>query len=234
MRLDIIAFGPHPDDTELFCGGTLCLLAENGLKTGVVDLTRGELSTRGNPRQRAEEARAAAHILRLALRENLAIPDGNIANTEANRRKVIEVLRKYRPAGVLIPYWKDRHPDHVNAARLLEEAVFLAGLKKIETGLPAYRPKKTVYYFHHQVATPTFIVDISDTFAQKIEAIKAYKSQFYNPDCGEPETYISSKSFGESIEARAKYFGFQIGAAFGEPFLIKGPLPIKNLSDVFA
>jgi bacillithiol biosynthesis deacetylase BshB1 len=234
MQLDLIAFGAHPDDVELFCGGTLLKLTKNGLKTGVVDLTLGELSTRGNPELRNTEAEHARSILNVTVRENLAIPDGNIENSAEHRLRIIKTLRTYRPPAVLIPYWKDRHPDHVNAARLLQEAVFFAGLKQIDTGTPAFRPTHMIYYFHHEVATPSFVVDISEEFETKMKAIKSYKSQFYNPDSSEPETYISSQAFEKSIAVRAQYFGFQIGVRYGEPFLVKEPLKINNLSDIFA
>jgi bacillithiol biosynthesis deacetylase BshB1 len=234
MHVDLIAFGAHPDDVELFCGGTLIKYANSGNKTGVVDLTRGELSTRGNAQIRAEEAQKAAQLLKLSFRENVNIPDGKIENSENNRHKIIKILRLRRPKIVLIPFWNDRHPDHRNASQLLSDAIFYSGLAKIDTGHEAYRPDRIVFYFHHEISDPSFVVDISAEFDQKIEAIECYRSQFYQPGSKEPETYISSKAFRDSIEVRAKYFGFQAGVAYAEPFRIKGPLKINNLSDIFA
>jgi bacillithiol biosynthesis deacetylase BshB1 len=234
MHVDLIAFGAHPDDVELFCGGTLLKCAKSGKKTGVVDLTQGELSTRGNVEIRAKEAQEAAKILKLSFRENTNIPDGKIENSEENQQKIINILRLRRPKLVLIPFWDDRHPDHKNASQLLSDALFYSGLVKIETDHAAYRPDRIVFYFHHEISDPSFVVDISGEFDQKIEAIESYRSQFYQPDSKEPETYISSKAFRDLIEVRAKYFGFQVGVAYGEPFRIKDPLKINNLSDIFA
>jgi len=234
MCVDLIAFGTHPDDVELFCGGTLVKQAKLGRKTAVVDLTRGELSTRGTVELREAESGKAAQILNLAFRLNVAIPDGGIENSPENRLSLIKILRSHRPGIVFIPYWSDRHPDHVHASELLRDAVFYSGLAKIETGQEAFRPEYVLYYFHHEVSDPSFVVDISDEFEQKVQAIRAYDSQFYQSESNEPDTYISSKAFMDSIEVRAKYFGFKIGVGYGEPFLVKGPLKINNLSDIFA
>lgn len=233
MQLDIIAFGTHPDDIELFCGGTLIKLTRKGMRTGVIDLTRGELGTRGDVETRSREAEKAAGIMGLQHRENLGLPDGSIRNTTENRQPVIRVLRRYRPAAVLIPFPSDRHPDHVAASALLEDAVFYSGLKRIESGAEPFRPSLVVYYYHHEISGPTLVVDISAEFPGKMDAVRAYGSQFYNPDSQEPETYISSRAFLESIEIRARYFGFQVGVSHGEPFYCKQPFNPDNLLGLF-
>lgn len=234
MELDILALGTHPDDVELFCGGTIIKMVRQGHKLGIIDLTEGELSTRGNVETRKKELQQAAKILKIKIRENLKLTDGNLVNSADHRLQIIERIRKFRPRIVLIPYWADRHPDHENASKLLSESCFYSGLSKIKSTFPEFRPQYIIYYFHHWVEKPTFIVDISEEFAKKMEAIKAYKSQFYDPGSKEPQTYISDKSFLKSIETRARYFGYQIGVDFGEPFLVKSVLKIDNLLNIFA
>jgi len=230
----MIAFGTHPDDVELFCGGTIIKMVKQGYKLAIVDLTSGELSTRGNVGKRKKEAEQASKILKIDIRENIGLPDGNLINSFKHRLKIIDILRKLKPRIVFIPYWADRHPDHENASKLLSDSCFYSGLSMIESKYSPYRPRHIIYYFHHQVEKPTFVVDISKEFEIKMEAIKAYKSQFYNPDSREPKTYISDKSFMESIETRARYFGYQIGVDYGEPFFVKSVLKIDNLLNVFA
>ncbi len=233
-EMDVLVFAPHPDDAELFCGGAILKLKKQGARVGLIDLTRGELGTRGSAEKRREEAAEAARILGVDLRENAGLPDGNIAVDTASKRTVIEFIRTYRPKIVLAPYWEDRHPDHVNASHLLSAAFFYSGLEKVKTEREAYRPKSLIYYFQHKVERPSFVVDISDEFKTKLEAIKAYTSQFHDPGSKEPETYISSPEFMKSVETRARYFGFQIGAAHGEPFYVKSAIKIDNLQQIFA
>ncbi len=223
-KLDILAFAPHPDDVELFCSGTLIKMKKKGYEIGVCDLTRGEMSTRGTPEIRAKEVQNSSKIMDVAMRINLEIPDCLIENNRENRFKVIEVIREYLPKVIFIPYWEDRHPDHIQASKLITEASFYAGLKAIETNFSAYRPQKNVYYFQHSIpVTPSFVVDISDVFDQKIQAIQAYETQFYNPDHkpNEAEIYISNKTFFDGIRGRASYFGSKIGCHYGEPFFVK-------------
>ncbi|MGD9900200.1 MAG: bacillithiol biosynthesis deacetylase BshB1 [Calditrichaceae bacterium] len=234
MNLNILAFGAHPDDVELFCSGTLIKMADLGYSVGIVDLTRGELSTRGNPETRLEEAKKAADIIKAKIRVNVGLPDGNIINNQSNRMKIIELLRFYKPEIVMIPYREDRHPDHVNASGLLKEACFQSGLAKIDSSTDPHRPENVIYYFNHALAEPSFVVDISNEFDRKMKAIKSYESQFHNPESNEPETYISSRIFMESVETRAKFFGFQIGAAYGEPFVTDTVLKVNNLFEIFS
>jgi len=234
MHLDVLAFGAHPDDVELFCGGSLIKMAGLGLRTGVVDLTAGELGSRGNAINRLEEARQAGIELGLSVRENAGMQDGNIILSSGNRLKIIEYIRKYTPDLILAPYHEDRHPDHEHASQLIRESYFYAGLHKINTENPAFRPKAIVYYFQHTVNTPTFITDISDTFDLKIKALKSYQSQFLDNDTNDPATYISSSAFWDFIEIRARYFGHQIGVKYGEPFFSKSVLKIDNIFSIFA
>lgn len=219
--LDIIAFGAHPDDVELSMGGTIISFVEKGYKVGIVDLTQGELSSRGTLEIRKKETEKASKILGIHYRENLKIKDGNIVINLDSIRKVVEIIRKFRPQIVFAPYFIDRHPDHENAAQLIKEAVFYSGLKNFSTkskSLKPYRPKKIFYFMQTYPFEPTFIYDISDYFDLKMEAILAFSSQFYNPNSKEPETFISRPEFLNYLKARAEFYGFQIGKQYGEPF----------------
>lgn len=231
MKLDALFIGSHPDDIELICGGTVCKLADSGKKTGIIDLTKGELSTRGNLVQRKRETEKASKVLGIKVRKNLGLKDGNIINNSENRKKLIKLIREFQPEIVFAPYPSDRHPDHINASNFIREAVFYSGLRKILTGkLKAYRPKRVFYYRHAYDIPISFIMDVSDSFGKKLEAIKCYGSQFYNPKYQkkEPETYISSKRFLDDIITRAKFFGFKIGAEYGEPFFCFENLKVNS------
>jgi bacillithiol biosynthesis deacetylase BshB1 len=238
--LDLLAFAAHPDDVELCAGGTMCLLARKGYRTGVVDLTRGELSTRGTPETRAEEAAEAGRIMGLAVRENLGIPDGGIDNTPAHRESVIRSLRRHRPSIVLLNAPEDRHPDHPAASRLVADACFYAGLARIETrdddGTPQepWRPQHALYYIQTLDLEPTFVVDVTAAWDDRMAAIQAYRSQVhspnYSPADGEAQTFISNPEFLLWMEARARAWGYRVGAAFGEPFVYRhGPIGITDL-----
>lgn len=220
MKLDALFIGSHPDDIELTCGGTVCKFVKSGKKVGIIDLTKGELSTRGNLAQRKKETEKATKVLGVEFRKNLGLKDGNIKNNYTDRLKLIKIIREYKPEIVFAPYPSDRHPDHINASNLIRESVFYSGLRKIVTGkLVAFRPKKIFYYRHAFEIPISFIMDVSDVFENKLEAIKCYETQFYNPKYKtEPETYISSKRFLDDIITRAKFFGFKIGVEYGEPF----------------
>lgn len=223
MILDILVFAAHPDDAELSMGGTIAKLIKEGIKVGVIDLTKGELGTRGSADIRLKEAEEASSILKLTHRENLSFKDGSIKVRDDYLNKVISRIRKFQPKIIFAPYFNDRHPDHIGSGLLIKEAVFFSGLPKIITEendkiqMP-HRPRKLFYYLLTYEVKPSFIVDISDTFEIKMQAIKAYKSQFYNPNSSEPETFISQPNFLKYIEARAKVFGFKIGRDYGEPF----------------
>ena len=235
MKIDVLAFGVHPDDVELGCAGVLIAEKKNGKKIAIVDLTQGELGTRGNAKIRKEEATAAAEILNADARENLMMEDGFFENNEINKRKIITVLRKYKPEIIFCNAPEDRHPDHGRSAELVEEAAFLSGLSKIETFLDdelqtAWRPKFVFNFIQDRYLKPDFLIDVSAEMEQKIEAVKAYKTQFFNVENpGGPQTYISSPEFLESVYARAAMFGKMIGVKYAEGFLSKKTIGFKNL-----
>jgi len=232
MTLDILAFGAHPDDVELHIGGTLAKMAARGYAVGVVDLTRGELGTRGTPAIRAREAKKAAQILKLKVRENLGLPDGGVMVTPESRLKVIQALRKHRPMLVLAPHWDEAHPDHANAGRLVAEAAHHAGLAKIRTGRERFRPKAILYYMLPPYVRPTFIVDVSSHIEQREAAIRAHQSQLFDPT-REPDTYLSQPDFLYRVNAVVSYYGTIIGRAKGEAFFMKVPPEIPDLVDFF-
>ena len=204
-------------------GGTIANLTSKGLKVGIIDFTEGEMSTRGTPANRQAEAFKAAIILNVTLRENLHIPDGNIQRTKENVDKVISKIRKHKPKIIFAPYFNDRHPDHIDTGKIVKIAMFKSGLTKAVTKYrgreqKAYRPQKIFYYMQTYTFQPTFIVDVSNHFDAKMKSVKTYKSQFYDAKNKEPETFISSTKFMDYITSRAKFYGFQIGKEFGEPF----------------
>lgn len=233
MKLDILAFGVHPDDVELSCAGVLLKEKKNGKKTGIIDLTQGELGTRGTAATRKTEADAAAKILGVDVRENLLMADGFFQNDEAHQRKIITAIRRYQPEIVLCNAVADRHPDHGRSARLVADASFLSGLPKVETtdnGLsqPAWRPKYVLHYIQDRMLTPNFVVDITAEFEQKMESVKAYGTQFHNPGSAEPQTYISTPGFLESVIYRHKFFGKMIGVEYAEGFISEKMIGISN------
>jgi bacillithiol biosynthesis deacetylase BshB1 len=229
MKLDFLAFGVHPDDVELSCAGVLLVEKLNGKKTGIIDLTEGELGTRGTATTRKAEAAAAAKILGVDIRENLGMADGFFQNDEAHQRKIISVLRTYRPEIIFCNAPSDRHPDHGRSAKLVSDAAFLSGLKKIETGEPEqWRPKYVFHYVQDRFLQPDLVVDISAVFEQKIEAIRAYATQFHNSETNEPQTYISTPDFLDSVVYRHKWFGKMIGVKYAEGFITEKMIGFKN------
>ncbi|MFZ9045757.1 MAG: bacillithiol biosynthesis deacetylase BshB1 [Cyclobacteriaceae bacterium] len=237
MKLDILAFGAHPDDVELSCGGTIISHVEKGYKVGIVDLTKGEMATRGTEETRKHEAAAAAKLLGLSIRENLGLRDGWFEVTEANQLEVIKVLRKYQPEIVFANATYDRHPDHGRAARLVTEAIFKSGLRMIRTiengdDQDPWRPKKLLHYIQSVSLTPDLYVDISDAIDQKMEAVKAYKTQFYSEDADGPQTYISSKNFMEMLTARSREYGQRINVSHAEGFCLPQPAGVKDLFEL--
>lgn len=239
--LDVLAIAAHPDDTELCCGGTLAKLVQQGKKVGVLDLTRGEMGSRGTPEQRLKEAQNAARIIGLEVRKNLGLPDTQLENTVQNRQKIISVIRTYQPHICLLGAPADRHPDHGNATKIALDALFYSGLVKIESQdedgnrQEPWRPSHILHYMQDRPFEPDIVFDISDTFEAKKEAIKAFSTQFDVENPGdEPETYISGKRFFKGIEARARHYGHLIGASFGEPFkYYNGPLPMRSFDGLF-
>jgi N-acetylglucosamine malate deacetylase 1 len=223
MTLDVIVFASHPDDAELTMGGTIAKFADNNLKVGIIDLTRGELSSRGTVETRQKEAERAAAILKVAVRENLQLPDGAISRNKENLMKIIMILRQYKPKIVFAPYINDRHPDHIDTSILIKEAVFASGLEKIKTyhyDIPqeTFRPQKLFYYMQTFTFDPSFIFDITGYHNVKMEAVRAYSTQFYDAKSTEPQTFISRPEFINYIESRSLFYGFQIGKQYGEPF----------------
>ncbi|PKL82363.1 MAG: bacillithiol biosynthesis deacetylase BshB1 [Ignavibacteriae bacterium HGW-Ignavibacteriae-3] len=223
MNLDVLIFAAHPDDAELSMGGTIALMTLAGLKTGVVDLSRGELGTRGSSETRKQEAAKAGEILKLSHRENLGLKDGSLKFNEEYLKKIVSKIRKHQPKIIFAPYFNDRHPDHIGTSQLVKEAMFFSGLAKITTEendriQAPFRPQKLYYYMQTYEFKPSFIVDITKTFDIKMNAIEAFDTQFHNPESKEPETFISQPAFLKFIEARARYFGFKIGREYGEAF----------------
>jgi len=232
MKLDVLAIGAHPDDIELACGGTVARLVQKGHHVGIVDLTRGELGTRGSKEIREQEAADAAKVLGIDVRINLDIPDGNVQITNENTVKLIEVIRTYKPDILFIPHWLERHPDHEHAHTLGKEAWYYAGLEKIQTFADGvtqepHRPKK---YYHFRQRYDSFIIDITDQIEIRMNAVRCFRSQFFDPTSKERETLLSRPDFLEVVESRLRYFGSMIGTKFGEPFFSVEPI---GLSDLF-
>ncbi|NQX78620.1 bacillithiol biosynthesis deacetylase BshB1 [Gilvibacter sp.] len=237
MKLDILAIGAHPDDVELGCGATLAKEIAAGKKVGILDLTRGELGTRGTPEIRDQEAKAAAEILGAVVRENIAIPDGFFTNSKENQLKIIEVLRKYQPDIVLCNAVDDRHIDHGKGSKLASDACFLSGLRRIETthngeAQEAWRPKLVYHYIQWKNLEPDFVVDVSDFIKKKEEAVFAYTSQFFDPNSDDPATPISSSNFKESISYRARDLGRLIGVEYAEGFTVERYVAVDSLYDL--
>jgi bacillithiol biosynthesis deacetylase BshB1 len=234
ISIDCLAFGPHPDDVELFCGGVLIKLKKQGYSTAIVDLSRGELSTNGDVETRLIEAGNAKDILNLDIRLNLGMKDGALEISRENRQEVIKTVRSLRPKICLVPYWVDRHPDHEFASELIKRAIFDSGLKKIDTGQEAYRPKTTIYYLLHNFIIPTFAVDISNEMDQKLEAIKAYVSQFSSIAKDGITTHINKPEFLSSIITRSEFLGQQIGVKYAEGFYYPGLMKVDNILKFFS
>lgn len=238
LKLDVLAFGVHPDDVELSCTGTLLVEKANGKKTGIIDLTQGELGSRGTAAIRLEEAQRAAAILGVDVRENLGMRDGFFKNDEAHQLQIIKVLRKYQPEIILCNAPEDRHPDHGRSAKLVSDAAFLSGLLKIETldddGKPQqhWRPKYVFHFIQDRMLQPNFVIDITTVFDKKLAAIKAYTSQFYAPGDTGPQTYISTPAFLDSVIYRHKWFGKMIGVEYAEGFITEKMIGLGSLDPI--
>lgn len=227
MSVDVLAIGAHPDDADLGVGGLLIKLAAQGQRTAILDLTQGELGSRGTVEERQQEAAHAATLLGLACRENAGLPDGGLADIPEQRTVVAHWIRKLKPRLLLLPMVPDRHPDHEAAHHLCKSANFFAGVASIDTGDAHYRAPEVFYYHPYFVGqdTPAFIADISEQFEKKHEALRAFKSQFHNPDYDGPETLVASEQFWGDITTRAAYWGGRIGVAYGEPLFSPDPQP---------
>jgi N-acetylglucosamine malate deacetylase 1 len=235
--LDVLAIAAHRDDVEQTCGGTLLKMAQHGQRTGILDLTQGEMGTRGTAEERAQEAAEAAKILRVTWRQALDIPDGRVENTWENRLKVARVIREQRPRVLILPYWKGRHPDHYTASVLGYEACFLAGLTKIglsgpeltDDPLPPHRPFKIVYAALYYDVRPTFVVDITELFEARFQALMAYKSQFSDQEAGK-DLFPAQAEIRARIEAMARFYGLMGGVTYAEPFLQKEVGLVEDLT----
>jgi len=237
MKLDILAIGAHPDDVELSCSGTLAKEIDRGKKIGILDLTRGELGTRGTPEIRDQEAKDAASILGVSVRENLGFRDGFFINDEAHQLAIIKILRKYQPDIVLCNAITDRHIDHGKGSKLVSDACFLSGLSKIETSLNkdiqnAWRPKSVYHYIQWQIIEPDFVVDISGYMDKKMKSVMAYQSQFYDTNSKAPSTPISSKNFKDSIRYRAADLGRVIGVEYAEGYTVERYAAVNSIFDL--
>ncbi len=237
MKVDFLAIGAHPDDIELGCGGTIAKLVSEGKSFAIVDLTQGELGTRGNAELRHLEAQKAADILGVSARENLKLKDGFLHNSEEYQMAIVEMVRKYQPDVVLANAIDDRHPDHAKASKLASDACFLAGLRRIETTLDGqqqepWRPKHIFHYIQWKEIKPDFVIDISDFLAKKIDSCMAYSSQFYDPNSDEPETPISNRDFFESLTYRAQNLGRLSGVTYAEGFTYERLIALKNFEGI--
>ena len=235
MKLDLLAISAHPDDVELGCAGTILASLASGKSVGILDLTRGDLGTRGTPQIRQQEAEAAAKVLGVSVRDNVGIADGFFQNSREDQMAIVPYIRRYRPEIVLANAIDDRHPDHGRGAKIIYDACFLSGLRQISTldenGAPqsAWRPKYIYHFIQDRYIKPDFVVDITPYWPKKEEAIRAFRSQFFDPNSTEPTSYISSPEFLEFVEARAKEYGHAIGAKYGEGFTSQRFLGIKDL-----
>lgn len=237
MKLDILAFAAHPDDIELACSGTLMKHIQQGKKVGIIDLTQGELGSRGSAELRHQEAQDASKIMGVTFRNNLKMEDGFFQHSKENLVKIIEQIRRFQPEIVLANAIEDRHPDHGRASKLVSEACFLAGLRKVETEFDGekqaiYRPKIVYHYIQDRYIKPDFVIDMTEFYERKMEAIMAYKSQFYNPKSTEPQTPISGKDFLDSLNGRMAEFGRSIGVFYAEGFTVERTIGVDSLFDL--
>jgi N-acetylglucosamine malate deacetylase 1 len=222
--IDLLAFGPHADDIEIGLGGTVARHAAEGHAVGLCDLTEAQLSSNGTPDQRREEASAAARVLGALWRENLGWPDGGIATTPHMIRSAVDIIRRHRPRSVAIPYWDDRHPDHVAASQVLQRAAFTSGLRRYVTDADPWQPDWVVYYFINDGAAPSFVVDVSNHYQRKRDALACYASQFAPTGDGSISTRLTASTFGQLIESRDAQFGALAGVAFAEGLVVREPL----------
>lgn len=238
MKLDILAIGSHPDDVELGCSGTLISEIKRGKKVGIIDLTEGELGTRGTVETRYQEAAEAARVMGIEIRENMKMRDGFFKNDEQHQLQLVTILRKYKPDIVIGNILEDRHPDHGRAGWLIYDSCFLSGLAQVKTfdenneEQQKWRPKMLLHYIQDRFYEPDFIIDVTNVWEQRVEAIKAYKTQFFSRDNDGPQTYISSPDFFDALTARARLIGKRIGVKYGEGFISKKNIGIHNLDSL--
>jgi N-acetylglucosamine malate deacetylase 1 len=230
MKLDLLAIAAHPDDVELTCGGTLLKMAQKGYRTGILDLTRGEMGTRGSPETRQREAAAAARILKVRLRDNLGLPDARLEVSEDNKLAVAAKIRAWQPHTVILPYWEGRHPDHYNASRLGYEGCFLAGLRRLPLPGEPFRPFKILYATTYYDVRPTFAVDITAQFDRRRRAILAYASQFNPPRrAGRSKVHLPLDELQDEVNLISSHYGRMIGVQYAEPFLVREILQVDDV-----
>ncbi len=227
-HVDVLAIGAHPDDVEMGCGGTMIKFIKLGYTTGIIDLTAGELGTRGTPEIRAQEAERGAEILSTSFRTILDNGDSRLSNDDVTRKIIVKAIRESKPRLVVTLHWFDDHPDHVACAHLVKDAVFLSGVRNYEVETKSHRVRGLIYAMGRGEFDPTFIVDISNEFKQKMDSITAFASQFYKADSKEPETALSDPEFLNLFEARGRFYGKMIGCRYGEPFYSKYPPQILD------
>ncbi|MCR9016628.1 bacillithiol biosynthesis deacetylase BshB1 [Aquiflexum gelatinilyticum] len=237
MKLDILVIAAHPDDAELACSGTIAAQVAKGYKVGILDLTKGEMGTRGTPEIRMQESEEASKILGVSIRENLGFKDIFFRDDDSHRLEIVKIIRKYKPEIVLANAVTDRHPDHGKGGAVASNACFMSGLRKIETHFDGidqapWRPKYVYHYIQNNYIKPDFVVDITDFWGIKIESIKAFRSQFYDPNNKEPQSFISSAEFLDFVEARSREFGHSIMVKYGEGFTVERTLGITDLFDL--
>lgn len=232
--VDLLFIGAHPDDLELSCGGTIAKSARDGVSAGLLELTYGEMGTRGTPQIRKREAKASARILGVHFREQLDFGDGGLRTGREEELQLIDFIRRVRPKLLFAPWPEERHPDHVRTGRIVTDCWFYAGLRQLHTKFPAYRPQAVIYYMQNYVVPPSFVVDVSDTWKTKMKAIGSFKSQFFDPKSSEPKTNLADKKFLEMIEARGKHFGAMIGVAYGEAFVTKQPPRVDDVIGAYS
>ncbi len=233
MGVDILAIGAHPDDVDMIAGGTLAKLADRGREIVIADLTRGETATRGTAERRSREAAAAANVLGAAHRENLDLGDGVLENNMASRRKIIELVRTYRPVLLLTHHERDLHPDHAAAGRMVRDAFYPGGFSNFPADGSSWRPNELLFFMAHTPFEPGFVVDISNYHDRKMNAVKCFVSQLHKPRSNEPATGISKPGFLPALEGRARYFGSLIGVEYGEPFLPLRTVPVDDPVDLY-
>ena len=230
MNLDLLAIAAHPDDVELTCGGTLLKMAQSGYKTGILDLTAGEMGTRGTPETRAKEAAKAAKLLRVAWRETLGVPDSDVQPTREHKIQLAKVIRQLRPRTVILPYWEARHPDHYHASTLGYEGCFLAGLKQLPLEGEPFRPFKILYSTAYASVRPTFVVDITAQYERRRQAILAFGSQFRpKKSASDSPVHLAIDRLEEEMNQLARHYGQMIGVRYGEPFLTKELMSVGDV-----
>ena len=233
MEIDVLAIGAHPDDIELIIGGTIAKLTDSGYQVVIADLTRGEMGSRGTPDIRHREAMKAAKLLDVSDRISLDLKDGKLENNFENRIEVVELIRRFRPKLVMTHYWDDLHPDHMTASRLIHEVMYPCGMPNFPANGEPYRPNEFLYFMGHWPFDPSFIVDVSDYFDKKLDAIRCYQSQLHNENSNGWRTKISHPDFLETVSARARFYGEQIYKTYGEPFITKRPVPVSDPVDLY-